>query len=190
MFGIGDISKPENTSSHRCLHKARAPAPFLRSPGLACAVPGPGDQPCAANPVMLNLAPPWGVLPPTPARLLPAGRGGEAAATGRSVPSASCPAPCELVNSRRHGCSPLWERAETLLNHLAGIHVLTAAPGPCRCAQTPDPTRQLHLGCQIRPRAAPSLLPPPSAPCRSWGPLRHKTHKSTTLDEPFGFIQA
>ena len=84
---------------------------------------------------------------------------------GGSIPSTSCLAPCELVNSRRHGCSPLSERAEMLLTHLAGIYVLTTAPGPCHCAQTPDPTRHLHLGCWWQGSAGSGpRWPPPSSP--------------------------
>lgn len=62
------------------------------------------------------------------------------------MPRTSCLALCELVNSPWHGCSLLWEWAEALLNHPAGISILTAALGLCCCTQAPGSSRKLHLG--------------------------------------------
>lgn len=72
-LGPGDVSKPENTSHRRCLHKAPIPAGFPHSPGQAHTVPGPRDQPRAANPITLSLAPPRGIFPLALSHLLPAG---------------------------------------------------------------------------------------------------------------------
>lgn len=109
-------------------------------PGLACAVLGQEISTCCkSQQPKLGAA---GCLAPHSALLPSTGR----RCWGNSVPRSSCLALCELVNSPRHGCSLLWERAEALLNHPAGISILTAAPGLCCCTQTPRRTRKLHLG--------------------------------------------
>lgn len=132
---MGTSGPPENTSSCRCWDKARTPAGFPCSPGLSLGLQSSHvlqTLSCRAWPHHGASCP----LPqPTSSQLAV---GEKMLPQGGSVPSTSCPAPCQLVNSRRHGCSPLWEWAETLLNHWVGIYILTAAPGPgpCCCAQT------------------------------------------------------
>lgn len=111
-------------------------------PGVACAVLGWETSTCCKS-QHPKLGPAAGCPAPYPAHLFPTGR---RCSWGNSVSRTSCLALHELVNSPRGGCSLLWEQAQALLNHPAGISILTAAPGLCCCTQTPGSTRKLHLG--------------------------------------------